>query len=138
MMHAAVNDALSAGFKGLCAARDMSWPLHEAPGSERLAEYEARLNHFYKAQRALALCQYNHSKLPPATIDHEIATHRSVRMARPLLLENPFHEEPELTAERKPKLREVARKTRHFRRERDIRRLHPKHLRPVYYYTSGW
>lgn len=119
MLHAAVNDALSAGFKGLCAAGDMSWLLDEAPGSERLAEYEARLNHFYKTQRALGLCLYNRSKLPPATIDHGIATHPYVRIEGPLLLENPFYEEPELAARRKPQLHEVARKTRHFRRERD-------------------
>ena len=61
---AAVENALAAGFAGLCAAGDMSWLLDEAPGSERVAEYEARLNQFYKTHRALGLCQYNRNKLP--------------------------------------------------------------------------
>jgi MEDS: MEthanogen/methylotroph, DcmR Sensory domain len=118
MLHAAVQDALAAGFTGLCAAGDMSWLLDEAPGSERLAEYEARLNHFYESHRALGLCLYNRSKLPPATIDHGIATHPYIRIEGPLLLENPFYEEPKLAAKRRPRPREVARKIRHFRRRK--------------------
>lgn len=94
MLHAAVKDALDAGFSGLCAAGDMSWLLDEAPGSERIAEYEARLNAFYPTSRALGLCLYNRNKLPPATIDHGIATHPHVRIADSILLENPFYEDP--------------------------------------------
>lgn len=94
MLHAAVKDALDAGFSGLCAAGDMSWLLDEAPGSERIAEYEARLNAFYPTSRALGLCLYNRNRLPPATIDHGIATHPHVRIADSILLENPFYEDP--------------------------------------------
>jgi hypothetical protein len=97
----AVKDALDAGFAGLCAAGDMSWLLDEAPGSEKLAEYEARLNHFYKTHRALGLCQYNRTKLPDAALDHGIATHRYIRMEGPILLENPFYEPPEQAATRR-------------------------------------
>src|SRR5689334_5937658 len=70
MLHAAVKDALDAGFAGLCAAGDMSWLLDEADGSERIAEYEARLNEFYPSSRALGLCLYNRNRLPAATLDH--------------------------------------------------------------------
>ena len=42
MLHQAVEDALDAGFTGLCAGGDMSWLLDETPGSEWLVEYEAR------------------------------------------------------------------------------------------------
>lgn len=94
MLHGAVKDALDAGFNGLCAAGDMSWLLDEAPGSERIAEYEARLNAFYPTSRALGLCLYNRNKLPPATIDHGIATHPHVRITDSILLENPFYEDP--------------------------------------------
>jgi chemotaxis family two-component system sensor kinase Cph1 len=100
MLHAAVEDALAAGFAGLCAAGDMSWLLDEAPGSERLAEYEARLNRFYKSHRALGLCQYNRNKLPDAALDHGIATHQYIRMEGPILLENPFFEPPDKAAKR--------------------------------------
>jgi hypothetical protein len=101
LLHAAVKDALAAGFAGLCAAGDMSWLLDEAPGSERFIEYEARLNDFYKSNRALGLCQYNRNKLPDAALDHGIATHRYIRMEGPIMLENPFYEPPEQAAKRK-------------------------------------
>jgi hypothetical protein len=101
MLHGAVKDALDAGFAGLCAAGDMSWLLDEADGSERIAEYEARLNAFYPSSRALGLCQYNRSKLPSATLDHGLATHPHVRLDGNILLDNPFYEPPEQAAGRR-------------------------------------
>lgn len=95
LLDAAVKDALNAGFKGLCAAGDMSWVLDGVPGTERLAEYEARLNRFYETNHALGLCQYNIKTMPPESIDHCIATHRYVRIEGPILLSNPFYELPE-------------------------------------------
>jgi len=101
MLHAAVKDALDAGFDGLCAAGDMSWLLDEAPGSERIAEYEARLNEFYPNSRALGLCLYNRNRLPAETLDHSMATHPHVRVAGNILLDNPFYEEPARAAARR-------------------------------------
>jgi hypothetical protein len=101
MLHAAVKDALDAGFAGLCAAGDMSWLLDEADGSERIAEYEARLNAFYPSSSALGLCLYNRNRLPAATLDHGLATHPHVRMDGNILLENPFYEAPEHAAARR-------------------------------------
>ena len=94
MLHQAVADALEAGFTGLCAAGDMNWVLDAAPGTEKLAEYESRLNRFYANNKALGLCQYNRKTLPKAMQDHCIATHKHVRIDGPILLENPFYEEP--------------------------------------------
>ena len=93
---AAVSDALEAGFAGLCAAGDMTWLLDEAPGSDRLVEYESQLNHFYKSNRALGLCQYNRKTLPAAVLDPCLATHQHLRGDGPILLSNPFYEQPEL------------------------------------------
>jgi len=101
MLHAAVKDALDAGFAGLCAAGDMSWLLDEAPGSDQIAEYEAKLNAFYPSQRALGLCLYNRSKLPAETLDHSMATHPHVRIAGNILLDNPFYEPIEDASVRK-------------------------------------
>ena len=95
LLRRAVQDALDAGFEGLCAAGDMNWVLDDAPGSERLAEYEAQLNDFFKTQRALGLCLYNRRTLPPAVLDHCLATHEYVRIDGPMLLSNPFYELPE-------------------------------------------
>ena len=101
MLHVAVKDALDAGFAGLCAAGDMSWLLDEAHGSERIAEYEARLNDFYPSSRALGLCLYNRNKLPEGTLDHSLATHPHVRLEGNILLENPFYEPPAEAASRR-------------------------------------
>ena len=100
MLSAAVKDALGEGFAGLCAAGDMTWLLDEAPGSDEIAEYEALLNHFYKTNRALGLCQYNRRRLPAAILDHGIATHPTIRIAGPILLTNPFYELPEIAMAR--------------------------------------
>jgi hypothetical protein len=103
LLNTAVQEALADGFTGLCAAGDMTWLLDEAPGSERIAEYEAALNHFYSANRALGLCQYHCKKLPAAVLDHCMATHRYVRVDGPILLENPFYELPETAIHRIPR-----------------------------------
>lgn len=100
LLNTAVREALAQGFSGLCAAGDMTWLLDEAPGSERIAEYEAALNHFYSANNALGLCQYHRTKLPAAVLDHCMATHRYVRVDGPILLENPFYELPETAIHR--------------------------------------
>lgn len=119
MLHAAVKDALDAGFKGLCAAGDMSWLLDEASGSERIAEYEARLNEFYPSQHALGLCLYNRAKLPSATLDHGLATHPHVRIAGNILLDNPFYEHPRDAAVRTADGAGVSRKIGFFDRLRE-------------------
>lgn len=94
LLERVVQEALDAGFSGLAAAGDMSWLLDCPPGFERLCEYEARLNDFYRTHRALGLCQYNRTTMPHEILDHCIGTHRYVRIDGPLLLENPFYEEP--------------------------------------------
>ncbi len=101
LLYQAVKDALDAGFNGLCAAGDMAWVMDQAPGTEDLAEYESRLNEFYASHRALGLCQYNRTTLPPQFLDHCIATHRVVRIEGPIALENPFYEEPRQAVGRK-------------------------------------
>jgi hypothetical protein len=100
MLHAAVKGALDDGFTGLCAAGDMSWILDGAPGSEKVAEYEARLNRFYEANHALGLCQYNVRTMPAEVLDHCLATHSAVRVEGPILLSNPFYELPEAAMSR--------------------------------------
>jgi hypothetical protein len=108
MLRNAVESALKDGFEGLCAAGDMTWLLDDAPGSEQLAEYEALLNHFYRNNRALGLCQYNRRRLPATVLDHGLATHPTIRVAGPILLTNPFYELPELATSRVPSADGVA------------------------------
>ena len=115
LLYQAVDDALKAGFSGLCAAGDMNWVLDDAPGTDKVAEYESRLNHFYITNRALGLCQYNRQTLPKAMLDHCIATHKHIRIEGPILLENPFYEEPAQAIGRTAKPDEVDRKIENIR-----------------------
>lgn len=110
MLKGAVEDALNAGFTGLCAAGDMTWLLDDAPGSNEILEYEALLNHFYSQNKALGLCQYNRRTLPAKILDTCLATHKHIRVAGPILLENPFYELPELAMSRSYDGKEITRK----------------------------
>jgi len=114
MLQWALNDALRVGYTGLRAGGDMSWLLDEAPGSEKLAEYEARLNHFFESNHAIGLCMYSLQRMPPAILDHCLATHKFVRMEGPILLSNPFYELPEDAVSRAAKPAGVAQKLRHL------------------------
>ena len=96
----AVDQALKDGYAGLCAAGDMNWVNDNVPGTERLAEYESRLNRFYEAHNALGLCLYNLKTIPTATLNECLATHRFVRMDGPMVLENPFYEMSNYAASR--------------------------------------
>ena len=90
-----VAEALRDGYQGLCAAGDMAWVLDHAPGTERLAEYEARLNHFCESTHVTALCLYNLKTLSPQMLEDCLATHRLVHLKRvdgPVLVENPFYD----------------------------------------------
>lgn len=95
LLRRGVDDALAAGFEGLCAAGDMNWMLDGAPGSDQLADYEARLNEFFRSHRALGLCLYNRRTLPADVLDHGLATHEFVRVDGPLLVSNPYYETPD-------------------------------------------
>ena len=114
MLRRALKEALKAGYAGLRAGGDMGWLLDEAPGSEKLSEYEARLNHFFESNRAIGLCMYNVQRMPPAILDHCLATHKFVRMEGPILLSNPFYELPEDAVSRAAKPDDVVQKLRHL------------------------
>lgn len=72
------GEAKSAGYVGLRATGEMTWMLGGDPGSERLIEYEAKLNYFFPENDALAICQYNINRFDPSTIKDVIRTHPMV------------------------------------------------------------
>lgn len=63
------------GYLGLRATGEMSWMFGGEPGTERLIEYEARLNNFLQTHDALALCQYNRTRFSKAILSGAIRTH---------------------------------------------------------------
>ncbi len=68
--------ALSQGYPALRVTGEMTWVLRNLPGSERLLEYEARLNNaFFPKYPAIAICQYDRWKFDSEILKGVILTH---------------------------------------------------------------
>lgn len=63
------------GYSALRVTGEMTWMLGGDPGSERLIEYESKLNYFFPEYDALAICQYNFMRFKPEIIIGVIRTH---------------------------------------------------------------
>lgn len=69
------DESKAMGYKGLRVTGEMTWMLGGDPGSERLIEYESKLNYFFPENDALAICQYNIRRFSPELIRDVIRTH---------------------------------------------------------------
>lgn len=69
---------LAEGYTALRATGEMTWALRGLPGSERLIEYEARLNEFFPASRCIGLCQYDMRCFDPQALLDVLRTHPTV------------------------------------------------------------
>lgn len=67
--------ALDEGYSALRVTGEMSWALKGWPGSERLIEYEQKLNEFYPHNRALSICQYDTRIFEPEMLLDILTTH---------------------------------------------------------------
>ena len=67
--------ALQEGYAALRVTGEMTWALRGLPGSERLMEYEAKLNGFFPGSRALAICQYDRRRFSPEVLLDVLTTH---------------------------------------------------------------
>ncbi|MCJ7655054.1 MAG: MEDS domain-containing protein, partial [Dehalococcoidia bacterium] len=68
--------AIAEGYPALRITGEMTWVLRGHPGSERLLEYEAKLNRdFFPKYPCLAICQYDRWKFDPEVIKGVIMTH---------------------------------------------------------------
>jgi PAS domain S-box-containing protein len=70
--------ALSEGFPALRIAAEMTWATKGRLGSERLAEYEARVNDFFAGRPCLAICQYDRRRFDPLVLMDILAAHPKV------------------------------------------------------------
>jgi PAS domain S-box-containing protein len=70
-----VAAAKQAGFSGLRATGEMNWALRGAPGSHRLAEYEAGIDAIMRDLDLVALCQYDRNRFSPGLLRDVIRTH---------------------------------------------------------------
>jgi PAS domain S-box-containing protein len=68
--------AIAEGYLALRVTGEMTWVLRGHPGSERLLEYEAKLNRdFFPKYLCLAICQYDRWKFDPEIVKGVIMTH---------------------------------------------------------------
>ena len=74
--------ALEDGFSALRVTGEMTWVLGGEPGTDRLLEYEAKLNYFFPGVQALAICQYNRSRFAPQVLADVVRTHPLVIAGR--------------------------------------------------------
>jgi PAS domain S-box-containing protein len=82
------------GYTGLRVTGEMTWVLGGDPGSDRLIEYEAKLNYFFPENNALAICQYNIGRFSPQLIMDVIRTHPLV-IYRGQVCRNFYYTSPE-------------------------------------------
>ncbi len=66
------------GYKNLRASGEMSWALNSARGSEKLMEYEAKLNIFAPRYNITLLCQFDLGRFDSRRIVQSIQTHPAV------------------------------------------------------------
>ena len=74
-LRAETEQALAEGYPALRVTGEMTWALRGLPGSERLIEYEAKLNEFLPGSQCLALCQYDRRQFDPAVLLDVLRTH---------------------------------------------------------------
>jgi PAS domain S-box-containing protein len=69
------SHALDSGFSALRVTGEMTWVLRGLPGSERLIEYEAKLNDFFPGSKCSAICQYDRRRFDAELLLDILATH---------------------------------------------------------------
>ncbi len=89
-----VAAARGAGFRALRVTGEMTWALAGATGSERLMEYESKLNRFFPTADIVAICQYNRRFFPAELIKQVIETHPLV-IHGAAVCRNPYYVPPE-------------------------------------------
>lgn len=67
--------ALAQGYSALRVTGELTWALKGFPGSDRLNEYEAKLNEFFPRNRCLAICQYDRRRFDSEVLLDVLATH---------------------------------------------------------------
>jgi signal transduction histidine kinase len=82
LLRSETDRAAAEGYIALRVSGEMSWALKGPPGSERIVEFEARLNTFFPGSKCLAICQYDRRRFDPGVLLDVLATHPLAVIAR--------------------------------------------------------
>lgn len=114
--------ALSEGYTALRVTGEMTWVLKGLPGSEKVIEYEAKLNSdLFPKNPCVAICQYNRQQFNPEIIKGVILTHPIVIWGKQLY-ENIYYIPPEEVLSDQYAERQVEHWLNTLERERRTRR----------------
>ncbi|HEB30783.1 MAG TPA: hypothetical protein ENI15_07900 [Spirochaetes bacterium] len=69
------RQTIKEGYPGARVSGEMTWALKGIPGSERLMEYEARVNDVLVTHPVTAICQYDANRFDGATIFDVLRVH---------------------------------------------------------------
>jgi len=75
LLRTETEGALAEGYAALRVTGEMTWALRGLPGSQRLIEYEAKLNEFFPGSNCLAICQYDRRAFGPELLLDVLCTH---------------------------------------------------------------
>lgn len=75
LLESETDKAIKEGYFALRITGEMTWALRGLPGSERLIEYESKLNHFFPNNKCLAICQYDRKRFDPQILLDVLRTH---------------------------------------------------------------
>jgi len=84
------RDAVGEGLAGARVSGEMEWALRGLPGSERLVEYEARLNLLVYIHPVTAVCQYDARRFDGATLLDVLRIH-PMMIVDGQIVENPYY-----------------------------------------------
>jgi len=87
--------AVHEGYSGLVATGEMTWALRGYPGSDRLVEYEMKLNDSILNNRSIYLCQYNRHHFDAQLIDEVMTVHPLIILGN-RVFDNPYYLSPKL------------------------------------------
>ncbi|OGV18935.1 MAG: hypothetical protein A2X47_04425 [Lentisphaerae bacterium GWF2_38_69] len=90
LLDSETNKAINEGYPALRVTGEMTWSQKGIKGSEKLLEYEAKLNNFFPDSKALAICQYDKRKFPPDILMGVLNTH-PIAVIGTEIITNPFY-----------------------------------------------
>lgn len=75
LLQSETERALKEGYAALRVAAEMTWALQGVRGSERLIEYEAKVNTFFPGSKCIGLCQYDRRCFSARALLNVLHTH---------------------------------------------------------------
>lgn len=96
------DTACREGYSGSRVSGEMSWALRGIPGSERLMEYEARVNEVLATHPVIAICQYDARRFSGAMIFDVLKVH-PMMVVNGTIVRNPYYVLPQELLGRAPR-----------------------------------